>query len=131
MKKIIVSSAAPKAVGPYSQAVLFTAKYVMEISGQIGVNPSSGKLVEGINAQTEQIFENLKAILSEAGFTLKNVVKVRVFLADIKDYSQVNQIYSKYFTEEYPARVALAVKDLPIGALIEIECTAIGDKIKE
>ena len=132
MKTIISSPLAPKAVGPYSQAILFNSKYQMELSGQIGVNPQIGKLVEGgIEAETEQVFENIKNVLSEVGWTLKNVVKVRVFLADMKDYATVNGIYAKHFTEEYPARVALAVKQLPIGALIEIECTAVGDEVKK
>ncbi|MFA6065311.1 MAG: Rid family detoxifying hydrolase [archaeon] len=132
MKTIISSPLAPKAVGPYSQAILFNSKYQMELSGQIGVNPSTGKLAEGgIEAETEQTLANIKNVLSEVGWTLKNVVKVRVFLADIKDYGVVNEIYAKHFTEEYPARVALAVKQLPIGALIEIECTAVGDEIKK
>jgi len=131
MKRIISSPLAPKAVGPYSQAVLFNSKYQMELSGQIGVNPSTGKLVEGgIEAETEQIFLNIKNVLQEVGWTLKNVVKVRIFLSDMKDYSIVNGIYAKHFTEEYPARVALAVKQLPINALIEIECIAVRDEVK-
>ena len=130
MKKVISSELAPKAVGPYSQAVLFDSKFRMELSGQIGVNPKTGKLVEGgIEAETEQVLTNIKSVLSEVGWSLKNVVKARVYLTDMKDYAVVNGIYSKYFNDSPPARVALAVKQLPIGALIEIECTAAGDEI--
>ena len=132
MKKIVASQLVPKAIGPYSQAVLFDSKYHMELSGQIGVNPKLGKLVEGgIEAEMEQVLANITNVLGEVGWTLKNVVKVRVYLVDMKDYGVVNEIYAKHFTEQFPARVALAVKQLPAGALIEIECTAVGDEITE
>ena len=131
MKKVISSSLAPKAIGPYSQAILFDSNYTVELSGQIGVNPKIGKLVSGgIEEETKQIFENIKNVLNEVGWTFENIVKVRVFLANMSDYGIVNEIYAKYFTKDFPARVALAVCDLPIGALIEIECTATGQEIK-
>jgi 2-iminobutanoate/2-iminopropanoate deaminase len=127
MKKVILSPNAPKVVGPYSQAILTDAKFTMELSGQIGINPATGKLAEGLEAQTEQIFSNFKAILSEVGWSLEDVIKVRVYLVNIVDYGKVNEIYAKHFTKTCPARVALAVKDLPAGALIEIDMTAVGD----
>jgi len=102
----------------------------MELSGQIGINPQEGKLVTGgIEAETEQTLKNIGALLSEVGWNFKNIVKVRIFLADMKEYSVVNNIYMKYFTEELPTRIALAVKELPLGALVEIECVAVGDKV--
>ncbi|MAG07977.1 reactive intermediate/imine deaminase [Candidatus Woesearchaeota archaeon] len=112
---------------PFSKAIVYDSKYVMELSGQVGLNPETGKLAEGIEEQTKATLENIKDVLKEVSWNLSNIVKVRIFLADMKDYAKVNEIYSKYFTKDYPARVALAVKDLPLGALIEIECTAVGD----
>ncbi|MCR4327523.1 MAG: Rid family detoxifying hydrolase [Nanoarchaeota archaeon] len=108
---------------PISKAVLIEGGSIMEISGQIGTD-SSGKLSEGIENQTKQSLENVKKILEEVGWNLDNIVKVRVYLVDMKDYGKVNEVYSKYFTKEFPARVALAVKELPLGALVEIECVA-------
>jgi 2-iminobutanoate/2-iminopropanoate deaminase len=132
MKKIITSENAPKAKGLLSPAILYDSKYTLELSGQIGINPHDGKLVDrGIEAETEQTLKNVGALLSEVGWNFKNVVKVRIFLADMKDYSVVNIIYMKYFTEELPTRIALAVKELPLGALVEIECVAVGDKVTD
>lgn len=113
---------------PFSKAVISDSKYVMELSGQVGLK--DGKLAEGIEAQTEQCLENIKAVLAEQGWTLDNLIKVRIFLVDMADYGKVNEIYAKYFSEEFPARVALAVKGLPLGALIEIDCTAAREEIK-
>ncbi len=127
VKKIIH---APKNL-PFSKAVVNNQKYTMEISGQIGLNPKTGKLEEGIEEQTKMALENVKEILQNVGWGFENLIKVRIFLIDMKDYSVVNEIYSKYFENDYPARVALAVKELPLGALIELDCTACGDKIKE
>ena len=130
MKKVISSPNAPKATGPFSQAILHDSKYAMELSGQIGIDPKEGKLVGGgIEAETEQILKNIRAVLSEAGWNYTNIVKARIFLADMKDYQIVNAIYARYFPQNPPARVALAVKQLPLGALVEIECTAAGDEI--
>jgi 2-iminobutanoate/2-iminopropanoate deaminase len=133
MKKVVISSKnAPKAVGPYSQGILDCSKYRLELSGQIGVDPKTSKLVDGgIVPQTEQTLKNIKEVLSEVSWGFENVVKVRVFLADMKDYQKVNEIYAKRFSDKPPARVALAVKELPLGALIEIECTAAGDDVSE
>ncbi|MFH0905941.1 MAG: Rid family hydrolase [archaeon] len=115
---------------PFSKAIVHNHKYFMEISGQIGLN-SEGKLEEGIEEQTKRIFQNIKDILEEVGWDLNNLVKIRIFLIDMKDYSTMNKIYSMYFQNDFPTRVALAVKSLPLGALIEMDCSASGDKIKE
>ena len=130
MKKAISSENAPKATGPFSQAILHDSKNTMELSGQIGINPQDGKLVEGgVESETEQTLKNIGAVLAEIGWDYKNIVKVRIFLVDMKDYQIVNEIYGKYFPENPPARVALAVKQLPLGALVEIECVAAGDEL--
>jgi len=132
MKKIISSDRAPKATGPFSQAVLDNHKYRLELSGQIGIDPNSGKLAEGglIN-ETEQTLNNIEAILKEVGWGFKNVIKARIYLADINDYTKVNEIYARRFPTEPPSRIALAVKSLPLGALVEIECTATGDEVND
>ncbi|MDA3814796.1 MAG: RidA family protein [Patescibacteria group bacterium] len=115
---------------PFSKAIVHDQKYSMEISGQIGLD-SEGGLVEGIEGQTKQAFQNVKDILNEVDWDLSNLVKVRIFLKNIEDYDIVNEIYSRYFEKDFPTRVALAVKELPMGALIELDCNAIGDEIKE
>jgi 2-iminobutanoate/2-iminopropanoate deaminase len=127
MARKIIRSAANL---PFSKAIVQNQKYVMEISGQIGLNPKTGKLEEGIEEQTKRTLQNISEILEEAGWNFDNLIKVRIFLADMKHYSIINEIYSKYFKKDFPARVALAVKDLPLGALIEMDCTASGDNIK-
>tara|TARA_Y100000031_G_scaffold51766_1_gene59409 strand:+ start:145 stop:537 length:393 start_codon:yes stop_codon:yes gene_type:complete len=130
MKKIISSENAPQAKGLLSQAIVYDAKYVMELSGKIGIDSKEGKLVEGgIEAETEQTLKNVGAILTEAGWDYKNIVKVRIYLTDMKNYGAVNEIYVKYFPENPPTRIAFAVKQLPLGALVEMECVAVGDKI--
>ena len=126
VKKII---SAPSNL-PFSKAIVHNQKYSMEISGQVGLN-FEGKLVEGIEEQTKQTFQNIKDILEEVGWDFSNLIKIRIFLADMKDYGTVNEIYSTYFENDFPTRVALAVKDLPLGALIEMDCTASGNEIKE
>ena len=132
MKNVISSNNAPKATGPFSQAILFDKKYSLELSGQIGIDPKNGTLVEGgITEETKQTLSNIKAILSEVGWDFKNVVKSRIYLTDMKDYSTVNELYAEAFSENPPARIALAVKNLPLGALVEIECSAAGDNIQE
>jgi 2-iminobutanoate/2-iminopropanoate deaminase len=113
---------------PFSKAILYDSKYTLEVSGQVGLD-SEGKLFETIEEQTKGTLETIKKILEEIGWSLENVVKVRVFLSDMKYYSVMNEIYSEYFSDDYPTRVALAVKELPLGAFIEIECTAAGDDI--
>jgi 2-iminobutanoate/2-iminopropanoate deaminase len=124
MKKIIRTSDAPAAVGPYSQAV--EIKGILYISGQIALNPVTGSLVEGgITEQTEQVLKNIGAILKEAGYDHSNIVKTTCLLSDISNFKAMNEVYGKYFSEKQPARVAFAVKDLPMGSLIEIDAFAV------
>jgi 2-iminobutanoate/2-iminopropanoate deaminase len=124
MKKIINTTNAPAAIGPYSQAI--EANGTLYISGQLPINPVVGKIeATEITLQTEQVFANILAILSEAGYTFANVVKSTVFLSDISNFAGMNEVYKKYYQSECPARSAFAVKDLPLGALVEIETIAV------
>jgi 2-iminobutanoate/2-iminopropanoate deaminase len=124
MKRIIRTSSAPAAIGPYSQAVEING--TLYISGQVPVDPKTGKLVEGdITIQTKQVFKNIEAILREAGYNFTEVVKSTCFLSNISDFKAMNEIYAQYYSENQPARAAFAVKDLPMGALIEIETIAV------
>jgi 2-iminobutanoate/2-iminopropanoate deaminase len=124
MKKIISTSKAPAAIGPYSQAV--ETNGTLYISGQIPINPETGKLVEGgITNQTQQVLRNIGAILNEAGYSFKDVVKSTCLLSDIADFKAMNEAYSGYYPENKPARAAYAVKGLPMGAMIEIETIAV------
>ncbi len=124
MKKVVHTDNAPKAIGPYSQAI--KANGFLFISGQIPVNPQTGEIVAGgIEAQTAQSLENLKAILAETGATLNDVVKTGVFLADMSDFVAMNTVYAKYFISEAPARACVQVAKLPKDALVEIELIAI------
>ncbi len=111
MKKVIATNAAPGAIGPYSQAI-DTGSMVFA-SGQIPINPATGEIPEGITAQTEQAIANVKAILAEAGLTVDNVVKTTVFLADMSLFGPMNEVYAANFTAPYPARSAVAVRELP------------------
>ena len=123
MKRIINAPNAPAAIGPYSQAV--EANGTLFISGQLPINPIVGKIeATDISAQTEQVFANISAILTEAGYTFADVVKSTVFLADIADFAGMNEVYKKYYQTECPARSAFAVKALPLGGLVEIETIA-------
>jgi 2-iminobutanoate/2-iminopropanoate deaminase len=123
MKKIIATKNAPSAIGPYSQAV--ETGGMLFISGQIPIDPETGKLAEGgIEVQTEQVLKNIGAILREAGYTYGDVIKSTCMLASMSDFKAMNEVYSKYYTERQPARAAFAVKELPMGALIEIETIA-------
>lgn len=122
--KAISSSKAPAAIGPYSQAIDSGAGLVF-VSGQLPIDPATGAFPEGgIKEQTAQSIRNAKAILEEAGSGLAKVVKTTVFLANMADFGAMNEVYSSYFTSPFPARSAVAVKDLPKGALVEIECIA-------
>ncbi|MDE7073507.1 MAG: RidA family protein [Odoribacter sp.] len=124
MKKVINSPKAPKAIGPYSQAI--EANGTLYISGQLPVDVNTGKFVEGgIKEQTEQSLKNIGYILEEAGYSYANVVKTTCLLSDIANFASMNEVYAKYFTSECPARAAFAVKDLPLGALVEIEVVAV------
>ncbi len=123
MKKIINSTDAPKAIGPYSQAV--EANGMLFISGQIPINPAIGKVIEGgIKEQTEQVMKNIAAILKEAGYTFQDVIKSTCLLSDMEHFAALNEIYGKYYAENPPARAAYAVKGLPLGVMVEIETIA-------
>ena len=124
MKRIINTPNAPAAIGPYSQAV--EANGTLYISGQIPINPAVGKIdATDITAQTEQVFANINAILTKAGYSFADVVKSTVFIADIADFAAMNEVYKKYYQTECPARSAFAVKALPLGSLVEIETIAV------
>lgn len=123
MKKIIASPLAPKAVGPYSQAV--EAGGALYISGQLPVDGATGKIAEGIEAQTRQSLDNLGHILREAGYDYSNVVKTTVLLQSIGDFAAMNAVYAGYFTSEMPARICFEVAALPMGALVEIDAVAV------
>lgn len=122
MKKAIATSAAPGAIGPYSQAI--STGSLLFVSGQIPVNPETGEIPEGISAQAAQSLKNLSAILEAAGLSTANVVKTTVFLADMADFAAMNAEYAKAFDEPFPARSAVAVRALPKGVLVEIEAIA-------
>lgn len=123
MKKIIATTNAPAAIGPYSQAVEING--LIFLSGQLPVDPATGEFpAGGIKEQTEQSFKNIKAILTEAGLTTDNIVKTTVLLANIADFASMNEVYADQFGATFPARSAFAVKDLPKGALVEIEVIA-------
>jgi 2-iminobutanoate/2-iminopropanoate deaminase len=123
MKKIISTSKAPAAIGPYSQAV--EINNTLYVSGQIPIDPATGKLVEGgITEQTEQVFKNISAILEAAGYSFPDVVKSTCLLANIADFKAMNEVYGRFYTTNQPARAAFAVRDLPMGALIEIDTIA-------
>jgi len=123
MKRIIKTTKAPAAIGPYSQAV--ESNGTLYISGQVPLDPVSMKLVDGgIVEQTTQVMENIGAILKEAGYKYSDVVKSTCLLSDMANFRAMNEIYGKYYVENPPARAAFAVKDLPLGALIEIETIA-------
>lgn len=122
MKKVIATTKAPAAIGPYSQAVDLGS--LVYCSGQIPVNPATGEVPEGIKAQTAQSIANVKAILAEAGLGIENVVKTTVFLADMSLFGDMNEVYGQEFTQPYPARSAVAVRELPKQVLVEIEVIA-------
>ena len=120
--KYIQTDKAPKAVGPYTQAIVSNG--FIFCSGQIGIDPQTNELVEGLEAQTHQVLKNLTEVLKAENSDLDHVVKTTIYLADIKDYAQVNEIYGQYFSKHKPARAAVAVAHLPKDALIEIEVVA-------
>ncbi len=123
MKKIISTEKAPKAIGPYSQAV--EMNNILFISGQVPLNPITGTIPEGIDAQTEQVMQNISVILHEAGYTFENVVKSTCLLSDMANFKAMNEVYGRYYATNPPARAAFAVKELPLGVLVEIETIAI------
>lgn len=124
MKEIIKTENAPGAIGPYSQAVK-TGNFVF-CSGQIPIDPATGEFIsEKVAAQTEQVLKNLNQVLEAAGSSLKNVVKTTVFLADMNDFQEMNEIYAKFFSENKPARATVQAARLPKDARVEIECIAV------
>jgi reactive intermediate/imine deaminase len=122
-RKIISTSAAPAAIGIYSQAM--QAGRTIYLSGQIGLDPVSMQMVEGIDAQIVRVFENLKAVAAAAGATLNDAVKFDIYLTDLANFAKVNEIMAKYVSEPYPARAAVGVKELPRGALVEADAVLV------
>jgi 2-iminobutanoate/2-iminopropanoate deaminase len=122
----VASPEAPQALGPYSQAQLLQsgASRVVYTSGQIGIDPKSGALAEGVGAQTKQVIVNLDAVLAAAGMTLSDVVKTTVYLVDMGDFDAMNKAYATAFAQPYPARSTVAVAGLPKGARVEIDAVA-------
>ena len=124
MKQVIRTNKAPNAIGPYSQAI--KAGNTLYISGQVPINPETGKVLEGgITEQTEQVMQNISAILKEAGYSFNDVVKSTCLLSDMGNFAAMNEVYGKYYPENPPARAAFAVKELPLSVMIEIETIAV------
>ncbi len=123
MRKIISTDKAPAAIGTYSQAVSVSqgAGQTVYMSGQIGLDPATMTMVDGIDAQITQVFENLKAVAEAAGATLNDAVKFNIYLTDLSNFAKVNETMAKYVTQPYPARAAVGVKELPRGALVEAD----------
>jgi len=121
--KVINTNKAPKAIGPYSQAI--EANGLVITSGQLPIDPATGEFAPGgIKEQTRQSLTNAKAILEEAGISMSNVMKTTVFLSDMNNFAAMNEVYAEFFSEPFPARSAIAVKTLPKNALVEVECIA-------
>ena len=121
--QIIKTTNAPAAIGTYSQAVKVNG--FLYASGQLGIDPATGELLPDFKSQAIQVMKNVKGILEEAGLSFANVVKTTVFLSDISNFATLNEVYAQYFSEPYPARSAVAVKDLPKGGLVEMEIIAV------
>jgi 2-iminobutanoate/2-iminopropanoate deaminase len=123
MNQIVSSPDAPKAIGPYSQAV--RAGQLLFLSGQVPLDPASGLIVSGdITAQTRRTLDNIRAVLTAAGLSLANVVRTTIFLADMNDFAAVNEVYGQYFSQPFPARVTVQVARLPKDARVEIDAIA-------
>ena len=126
MKKIINTPDAPAPIGPYSQAVM--AGNFLFVSGQVAINPLNGELVlDDIKTETKQVMENIKAVLIEAGVDFSNIIKTSIFLKDMQNFAQVNEVYGAYFTEQFPARETVQVAGLPKNVNVEITVTAFKD----
>jgi 2-iminobutanoate/2-iminopropanoate deaminase len=121
--KVISTDKAPAAIGPYSQAL--DAGSMVFVSGQIPIDPATGKMADTIQEQAAQSLTNLKNILAQAGLSMSNVIKTSVFLADLNDFAAVNEVYAGFFTAPYPARSCVQVAAIPKGAKVEIECIAV------
>lgn len=122
-KRTVSTSHAPAAIGTYSQAVV--AGNTVYVSGQIGLEPATMTMVEGFEAQTVRVFENLKAVAAAAGGSLGDAVKINLYLTDLANFGKVNEIMARYFQQPYPARAAVGVKELPRGALIEADAVLV------
>ncbi len=122
MREKVQTEKAPRAIGPYSQAI-DTGDFVF-LSGQIGLEPATGKMAAGVEAQTHQVMKNLQAVLEAVGLDFSHVVKTTIYLADLNDFQTVNEIYASYLKEPYPARATVQVAALPKGARVEIEMIA-------
>ncbi len=124
MKKVIATSEAPAAIGPYSQAI--AVGNLLFCAGQIPLDPATGELIEGdVTAQTERVIANLKGVLAANGMTLENVVKTTVFLTDLGNFAKMNEVYSRHFAAPFPARSTIQVAGLPKASQVEIEATAV------
>jgi 2-iminobutanoate/2-iminopropanoate deaminase len=126
MKEEVQTKNAPQAIGPYSHAI--AVGDLVFVSGQLPSNPITGRMPDGITAQTTQTIENIKSILADAGCTLNDVVKTTVYLAEMSLFGEMNDVYAKEFTAPFPARSAVAVKELPKQALVEIDVTAVRNR---
>lgn len=121
-KEIVIAQDAPKAIGPYSAAVAM--ENMVFTSGQLGVDPATGKLAEGVEAQARQAMKNLGAVLAAKGLGYADIVKTTVFVTNLGDFATINQVYGSFFTGDYPARSCVQVAALPMGGQVEIECVA-------
>jgi 2-iminobutanoate/2-iminopropanoate deaminase len=125
-RKVVHSAEAPKAIGPYSQAVQVAPGTLTFLSGQVPLDPTTGEMVQGdIVRQTERVMENLRAVLNTAGIDFGHVVRCTIFLADLRDFAQVNEVYARYFQSAPPARSTVQVAALPRGARVEIDAIAV------
>ena len=123
-RSTVTTPLAPAAIGPYSQGILIDNR--LYVSGQIAIDPDTGSMIDGsIEAETERVLDNIGAVLKAASMTFENVVRCEVFLTDVNDYAQVNEVYARYFNEAKPAREAVQVAALPRGARVEISCVAV------
>ena len=125
MKKAAATQKAPRAIGPYSQAIISDSRKLVFVSGQLPLEPGTSTMANDIAGQTERSILNLEAILKEAGSSLADVVKTTVFLTDMADFAKMNTAYAEFFTEPYPARSTVAVAGLPKAASVEIEVVAV------
>lgn len=124
-KSTISTDTAPQAIGTYSQAIRVTGGETVYLSGQIGLDPVSMEMVSGVDAQIEQVITNLKAVIAASGGDLGDVVKLNVYLTDLSNFSKVNEIMGKHFSQPYPARAAIGVAALPRGALVEMDAVVV------
>lgn len=126
-RDVIQTPEAPKAIGPYSQAISVTAGRMVFLSGQIPLDPATGELVTGdIQKEAERAMQNLEAVLKASGMTFANVVRCGIFLTDLGDFGKVNEVYGRYFPVNPPARATVQVSALPKGARVEVDCIAVG-----